>query len=396
MLIGKPVVVLSNNDGCIVARSNEAKKLGIPMGAPYFQWADFFERHKVLVLSSNFSLYGDMSLRVMSILAQSVYDLEIYSVDEAFLCLEGLKDPFSFCKNLKEKILKWTGIPVSIGIAETKTLAKVAAKIAKKDPSGVFEMVCDEKREKILKDLPAVDVWGIGRRMSLSLAKKGIRTAFEFKNQEDLWLKKHFSVVGLKVALELRGTPCYEIDEAPSAKKSILTSRTFGRAVLEKEELLQSVASFAASCAEKLREQNSVASLLQVFIMTTPHGLEDSFYGNQAHITFPEATNYTPALIEGAKKGVLQIFRPGFAYKRAGVLVSGLQNDIQQDFFALKSNSQREKEKKAMELLDCVNAKFGYTILQFAAEGKDPSYRRSQNRSPSYTTRWEEILTIRI
>lgn len=395
-LAGKPVVVLSNNDGCIIARSNEARALGIPMGAPHFQWFDFFERHKVLALSSNFSLYGDMSGRVMSVLAQSVCDLEIYSVDEAFLFLGNMADPIEFCKQLRQKILKWTGIPVSIGIAKTKTLAKVAAKKAKKGDTGVFGLFSDEERVDILKDLRAVDVWGIGRRMALSLEKKGIRTAFEYASQEDLWLSKHFSVMGLKVALELRGTVCYETDENPSPKKSILTSRTFGRPVFAKEELLQSVASFAASCGEKLREEGSKATLLQVFIMTASHSSDDAFYGNQAHITFPEATNYTPDLIEAAKKGALQIYRPGHAYKRAGVLVSGLTQETQQDLFAPKKTHQREKEKKTMALVDLANAKFGYSILQFAAEGKDPSYRKAQNRSPCYTTRWSDILTIKL
>lgn len=383
----KPLVVLSSNDGCIIARSTEAKSLGIPMGAPYFEWADFIKTHDVSICSSNFALYGDLSSRVMRICERWNPDLEIYSIDEAFLDLSGVRDPLHHCLELRQTILQWTGIPVSIGIAQTKTLAKVATRIAKKTKEGGFFPSADQM-EAILETLPTQEVWGIGHKLSNFLAKRGIHTAADLCNRSDLWIRKNLSVVGLRTVWELRGTPCFAVDQEPPAKLSIMTSRSFGRPILTKQELTEALASFATRAAEKLREEKSLASWIQVFIW----GKEE---GRQAHFTLPEPTAYTPTLITYAKEGVEALYRLGVAYKKGGILLGGLvpQGCYQADLFV--DLSLGPHQRKAMDLLDRANQKFGYRILRFAAEGTERSWQTKHNlRSPSFTTRWNEILTI--
>lgn len=394
-LLNKPVAVLSNNDGCIIARSSEAKKLGIPMGAPFFEWREVIERNKVIILSSNFALYGDMSGRVMATLASFQPDLEIYSIDEAFLPLKSDVDPLAFCAGVRKEVLRCTGIPVSIGIAPTKTLAKVAGDLAKKAPQGLFSLLDEKKREEVLRQLPVEEVWGIGSRMRTSLEQKGVFTAGEFKEKEDLWIKKHFAVTGLRTALELRGTPALVVEHTPAPKQSMMTSRTFSRAVFTKEELHEKVASFAARGGEKLREEGSHASALHLFIQSSAHD-EETFYSNQATFLFPEPTNYTPHLIEAALESLHKIYRKNVAYKRAGVLLSGLVSVVQRDLFAAPNEIRLKKQGRAQEMMDRANARFGYSILHFAAEGNREVRRENANRSPCYTTRWDEILTLKI
>lgn len=393
-LLNKAVVVLSNNDGCIVARSSEAKKLGIPMGAPLFEWKEVIERNKVMVLSSNFALYGDMSGRVMATLASFRPDLEVYSIDEAFLPLDE-HDPLAAAKAIRKRVWQCTGIPVSIGIASTKTLAKVAGDLAKKAPDGLFSLLDEKKREEVLRALPVEEVWGIGSRMRLSLERKGIHTAFEFKEKEDLWIKKHFAVTGLRTALELRGIPALEIDHTPASKQSMMTSRTFARAVFTLEELHEKIASFAARGGEKLREEGSFASALHVFIHSSAHD-EESFYSNQATFFLPEPSNFTPHLIEGALFCLHKIYRKNVAYKRAGVLLTGLVSNVQKNLFSPSDEARTKKEGRVQELIDQANTRFGYTILHFAAEGNREVRRENANRSPCYTTRWNELLKVKI
>lgn len=395
-LLKRPVVVLSNNDGCIIARSGEAKKLGIPMGAPFFEYAELIDRNKVIVLSSNFALYGDMSGRVMATIAAFNPSIEVYSIDEAFLDLRGVEDKIAYCSKLREKILQCTGIPVSIGIAPTKTLAKVAGDLAKKKPEGLFDFHDAKKREMVLAKLPVEDVWGIGSRLRLTLERFGITTAGEFKDQEDLWIKKHFAVTGLRTALELRGTACLDLEENPPAKQSMMTSRSFSRPLFTKEELDEKVASFAARGGEKLRDERSYASCLHVFVQSSSHDEIGAYYSNQATIIFPEPTNYTPTLIQAAVEGLKKIFRKNVAYKRAGVLLSGLVSHVQRDLFSPTSDHVFEKQALAMQLMDRANARFGYTILHIAAEGNREVRKENPNRSPCYTTRWEELLTVKI
>ncbi len=389
-LRGRPVVVLSSNDGCIIARSNEAKKLGIPMGAPHFQWADFLRAHDVHTCSSNFALYGDLSHRVMRTLEYFNPDLEIYSVDEAFLWVGDLADPVTHCRHIREKVLQWTGIPVSIGIASTKTLAKVANHKVKKTAAlkGVY-LPSKSELDTILDSLPVEEIWGIGRRLTEFLAKRGIFTAAQLRDQKDAWVRKNLSVVGLRTVWELRGISCLPLEEATSAKQSIMTSRTFGRPILSKQELSEAIATYAARGAEKLREEGRVAGWMQVFI----RGKE---YGNAAQITLPEPSQYTPTIIEYAKTGLESIYRAGHAYKKGGILLGGLEPEdaYQRDLFA--TSIDETKQRAAMALLDRANAQFGYSVLQFAAEGTlRPWQTKRQHRSSCFTTRWDELLTIK-
>src|ERR1700722_3550082 len=369
-LIGRPVVVLSNNDGCIVARSQESKALGIPMGAPYFQWADFLKVHGAVVCSSNFALYGDLSHRVMQTLSHFNPELEIYSIDEAFLHIKGV-DPLMHCRSIRQRVLQWTGIPISIGIAQTKTLAKVANRAAKKNPA--LHGLCfpsPKQLATILESLAVGEIWGIGHRLSTFLAKQGIYTAAQLRDQPDLWVKHHLTVVGLRTVWELRGMPCLNIEEITPVKQSIMTSRSFGRPVLTQEELVEAVCSYAARGGEKLREEDCLASWLQVFVMTSRRN-EGNYYGNQAHLTLPEPSDYTPTLLDYATRGLQTIFRSGYAYKKAGILLGGLvpTNRYQQDLFTKQDLPKEAKRKAAMALLDQANSKFGYQALKFASEG---------------------------
>ncbi|MCH9628194.1 MAG: Protein UmuC [Chlamydiales bacterium] len=387
-LNGRPLVILSSNDGCIIARSNEAKALGIPMGAPHFHWADFMRAHDVVTRSSNFALYGDFSHRVMRILARFNPDLEIYSVDEAFLFVGAVSDPLTHCRQLRENILQWTGIPVSIGISSTKTLAKVATRLAKKQ-GGLYHPTQAEL-DRCLHTLFVSDIWGIGRRLTHFLAKRGIHTAAQLRDQKDTWLRKNLSVVGLRTAWELRGISCLPLDEAPSPKQSIMTSRSFGRPIISKVELSEAIATYAVRGAEKLREEKRVASQLQVFVMSKE-------YSNQAHLVLPEPTQFTPTLLEYARRGLNSIFRPGYAYKKGGVLLSGLapEENYQRDLFV--DPVDETKQKAAMALLDRANNTFGYRILQFAAEGTQQSWKTKRGQSsPCFTTSWHDLFTISI
>lgn len=396
-----PVVVLSSNDGCIIARSQEAKALGIPMGAPYFEWADFMRIHDVKLCSSNFCLYGDFSERVMSTLSHFNPELEIYSIDEAFLNLEGIADPKSHCENLRKTVVQWTGIPISIGVGPTKTLAKVANQLAKKDPQlkGV-SIPSKAEFTTILASLPTQEVWGIGSRTSRFLATKGIHTAGQLIQKEDLWIKQHLTVVGLRTVWELRGISCFDVEETPSPKQSILTSRSFGSPIFAKSALLEAVASFATRAAEKLREEKQRANWLQVFIQTSRH--KEEYYSNSIIVNLSESTQYTPTLLNAAQKGLEAIYKEGPAYKRAGILLGGLvsEEEVQSDLFAPLSQEEASKQTALMKLMDEANEKFGYSILQFASAGskKTPSTWKPQKnlRSPAFTTNWKELLIVKI
>lgn len=394
-LMKKPVVILSTNDGCIISRSEEAKAFGIPMGAPFFEWKEFLEKRGVIYRSSNFPLYADMSNRVMQTLAELNPEIEIYSVDEAFLFFEDKEVSLASMEKLREIILKWIGIPVSIGIAPTKTLAKAAGKRAKKTKKGAFGLFTKEQIDNHLSTLATEDIWGIGRRISAFLAKRGIKSALDFANQDEAWIKKHLSVTSLKTALELRGIPCL-IHEEIASKQSIMTSRSFGTFIYKKEEIAEALSNFATRGAEKLREEGCRATFLDVFIMTS-YGIEN-FYGNQAHITFPEPTNYTPDFIHAAKKGLEAIFRPDLPYKRGGVLLGGLvpETAYQRDLFQMAKDD--DKKVRLMEVLDHSKAKFGYDIIQYASSGtqrEKPMWKSKRDiLSPCYTTRWSDLLTI--
>jgi DNA polymerase V len=389
-LVGKPVVVLSNNDGCVVSRSKEAKTLGIPMGAPAFQYAELFKAQGVHVLSSNFPLYGDMSRRVMQTLHHLSPDVEEYSVDEAFVIA-----PPQEAESIKKRIFRDTGIPVSIGSGKTKTLAKVANDLAKKLPSGILDLPDAETVDRYLEKIPPSDIWGVGRRLEKSLREEKIYTALELKNASDLWIQKRFSVVLLRTVMELRGVPCLTLEEVPEIRKSLTCSRSFGKKVTELSELEEAISHYISSAAEKLRREGLVASHLTVFINTSAFLKPPAYYANGVTSTLPEPTAYTPFLIQSAKKALLFIYRKGFLYKRAGVVFSGITlAHLHQLNFLSEDDG---KKKKAMKLLDEVNQAFESPKLFFAAEGIKKSWKaQRENTSPRYTTRWDELLTLDI
>ncbi len=397
-LNGKAIVVLSNNDGCVIARSAEAKALGIPMGEPAFKLKELIERNQVTVFSSNYVLYGDMSQRVMTTISEFVPEMEIYSIDEAFLYLNGFEN--NNLNDMGSKLIRTvkrnTGIPVSLGIAPTKTLAKVANKFAKKYKgyNGVCIIDTDEKREKALKLTKIGDVWGIGRQFTKKLEYYSINTAWDFTQRTKSWVRQNMGVVGERMWLELRGTPCI-ITESPKAKKTICTSRSFGEKLTTIEPIKEAVANFAAGCAEKLRVQKSNAAVIIVFIHTNPFATNQPQYYNQAVIELPVSTNDSSELIHYAVRGLESIFREGYQYKKAGVIVSEIspQRPLQADMFDTRD---RSKYNKVMEAMDKINASFGRQKVKIGTQGFDRKWKlKNEKLSPCYTTNLKDIFTVR-
>lgn len=392
----KPLAILSNNDGCVIARSNEAKQIGVRMGHPAFELRELVSHKNLILLSSNFILYGDMSRRVMETLATFAFDMEVYSIDEAFLHLES-DSLENLGRAIRARVLQWTGIPVSIGIAPTKTLAKLANEKAKKKPDhkGVFSLTNLEKREKILEETLLQDIWGIGKRMAFRLQKKMIHNGKAFKDQDDLWIRKQLGVTGLKSAMELRGTPCFSLDEKSSIKKSILCSRSFYQTIENPKVLYKEIAKFTVRAAEKLRYQKSLAKNICVFIATSPFNAE-KYYSNSCSFQLPLATDYTPELLKYVKKGLNHIFKKGCAYKRAGVLLTDFSSreNRQKDFFSSEKNF--DKKMKIMQTIDALNAQYDKEAVFFASEGLNRNFRSLKSKvSPRYTTNWKDIPTVR-
>lgn len=396
-LRGVPVVVLSNNDGCVIARSPEAKAIGVAMGEPAFKREGFFKHHGVRVLSSNYALYGDMSERVMVTLAASAPKAEIYSIDEAFLDLEGIPSPHQHCHALRLRVKRWTGIPICIGIGPTKTLAKIANNIAKKHPKfdGVFDITDHPNFEGILDWLPVGDIWGIGRQSVKKLERHGVKTALDFASRDDDWIRKQMSVTGLMTAMELRGVPCHELELEPSPRKAVLCSRSFGRPVSSKEEMLEAVSAYVARAAEKLRNEGSVAGLIRVFLLTNPHKMERQ-YKNAKDAALPVATDHTPTLIKSAQKLMSDIWKPGYNYKKAGVMLTGIESKSSRQLSLLNLPPNTDnRDETLMRCLDSVNGRFGRTTLQYAATGLGRPWKMRQLRkSPRYTTAWEELPKV--
>jgi DNA polymerase V len=398
LLNGRPVVVLSNNDGCVIARSSEAKALGIPMAEPAYKLKALIEANQVVVFSSNYVLYGDMSHRVMTTIAQFVPDMEIYSIDEAFLLFDGFEN--SNLKKYGEKIVRTTtrntGIPVSLGIAPTKTLAKLANKFAKKykDYKGVCVIDTDEKREKTLKLTAIGDVWGIGRQYAKKLEYYSIHTAWDFTQRSKSWVRHTMGVVGERTWLELKGTPCIEMDKT-TTKKSICTSRSFGERLTELSPISEAVSNFAANCAEKLRKQHSLASVIMVFIQTNPNATNLPQHCKQVLLQLPVPTNDTTELINFALRGLKAIFAEGFQFKKAGVIVSELvpERPLQGDIFDTRN---RDKFSRIMMVMDSLNASYGKQKVKIAAQGFDRKWRlKNEKLSPCYSTKLEDVLEIK-
>lgn len=393
-LEGKPVVVLSNNDGIVVARSNEAKALGIGMGVPEFQIRGLIRRHDVRVFSSNYTLYGDMSQRVMETLAQLAPDFEIYSIDEAFLSLSGFagRDLAEYGRAIRATVKRWTGIPVAIGLAETKTLAKVAARVAKrsKEDAGVFDLTSCRNRDALLAGTPVEDVWGVGPAFARLLTRHGIATALALREADEQWIGRCLGVVGRRLVLELRGVSCLPLEDCPQPKQGITVSRSFGRPVTTLAEMREAVADYSVRAAEKLRGERLAATVLTVFL-TTNTFKDEPQYSNAVTMTLPGATDGTPDLLRCALSGVARIFREGYRYKKAGVMLTALvpAGRVQHDLF---DHFDRERSSRLMRAVDRLNDQMGAGTLRYAAEGFSKRWRaRFERRSPAYTTSWREL-----
>lgn len=393
-LEGHPVVVLSNNDGCVVARSNEAKALGIGMGVPEFQIRPLLRRHRVHVLSSNYALYGDMSQRVMETLEQFCPDLEIYSIDEAFLGLSGFtsRNLTDYGQRIRSTVKQWTGIPVSVGMAETKTLAKIANRIAKRTPdtSGVFDLLACPDRDRLLGRVPVEEVWGIGANHARFLHQHGITTALQLRHANDQFIRKQMGVVGLRLVMELRGVSCLELEQCPSPKQSITCSRAFGKSVTTLDEMEEAVSSYVERAAEKLRTERLAVTTMTVFLKTNEFK-DVPQYSNALTVQLSVATDTTHELIRAAVQGIRTMYREGYQYKKAGVMLTGLVlgNQAQADLFDAQNRTQ---SKRLMSALDTINERWGAGTLHYASSGIQKAWKTQfHRRSPAYTTDWDAL-----
>lgn len=391
------IVVLSNNDGCVVARSNEAKALGIPMGAPWHLHKDAFRKNNVHVFSSNYTLYGDLSARVASVLRMFSPELEIYSIDEAFLSIAGFEGRLeAHARDLRSTVHSWTGIPVSVGIAPTKTLAKVANRIAKKDSSanGVMLLMDEASQCAALSKLELTDLWGVASRFEKRLQALGISTPLLLGDANVDVVRRHFGVVGERLVLELRGTPCAGLIQHAPANKQIICSRSFGKPVLTHDGLTEAISSFIERAAEKMRRQGLATPRLAVFAHTNPFKPTDPQYSAEKTLTLPVATTDTALLLRAAAFAVEKIWRPGYRYKKAGVMLFDLvpAGTSQQDLFG---RHDTPRQQRLMHALDDINARHGQGTLTFAASGVTKEWKlRSERKSPRYTTMWEELLSV--
>jgi DNA polymerase V len=398
-LNNKPVAILSNNDGCIVSRSQEIKDLKIPMGAPGFKYEALIKKNGGTLLSSNYALYADMSSRVMEVLAMFSPDIEIYSIDEAFLGFNGFKtrNLAEFGNKIKRTVFQWTGIPVSVGISKTKTLAKVANHFAKRYSAfkGSLCLLNDERIANALAKTPVSEVWGIGRQYDKFLRQNKIETALQLRDADDKFIDHYLTSTGLKTVLELRGYSCIDLDDAPISKKSIVTSRSFGKQVSELSELQEAVSEYVTRAAEKLRKQNCVAGLLIVFLSTNRFK-EGPQYNNSLSTTLFPPTAYTPDLIEKALNLLEELFLPGFEFKKAGVKLTDIipEKDVPLSF--MEVNYLDDKRKKLMETVDKLNRIYGQDTLFYASNGikKDWKMRRAK-LSPHYTTNWNDLPKVK-
>lgn len=399
-LEGKPVIVLSNNDGCAVARSNEAKALGIGMGAPYFKIKEIIERNNVAVFSGNHSLYGDMSRRIRMTLAEFAPHVEVYSIDEAFLDLRGMEseDFDALAKRISARCKKNTGIPVSVGIAPTRTLAKIASKLCKQYPKlrGGCYMHRAEDIEKVLRKFPINNVWGVGRKMFAKLQDRGINTAYDFTQMPQYIVQKMFGVTGLRTWRELRGESCIEIAATTDTRQSISNTRSFSQEITQREVLAEQVANFAAMTAEKLRKQRSVCGELHIFAVTNRFRDDQPQSYASTIVHFSEPTNSSRQIITAAVTAAREIFVAGYSYKKAGVTALKIQpqEGIAYDLFG--NNRDREKELNLTKALDDITVKAGYNSIRFGIQGSGRIRMANEHRSPCYTTQWGEIPTAKI
>jgi len=397
-LEGRPVVVLSNNDGCIIARSEEAKELGIRMGTPLFKAQQVIRAHGIHVFSSNYDLYGDMSGRVMRTLGEFTPEVEVYSIDEAFLNLTGHAggDLTDLGRTIRSIVRQWTGIPVSIGIAPTKALAKVANHFVKKTrwAEGVFDITSRTDLDDLLLHVPIEDVWGIGWRLSKMLKGRGLRSALDFRNMPAGWVRKTMGVTGLRLHQELHGIPCFTLESAPAPRRAVTVSRSFSRPIETLAELGEAIATFTSAAARKLRHRNLAARGIVVYIDTSRYGGERYFRSHFQEL--PVGTDDTPELLDMALRELRTIFLEGYRYKRAGVVMTDLipVTQVQTELF---DGRDRERSRVLMGIMDEANRRMGAETIRYAATGGERSWKgRSARRSPRYTTRWDEIPVISI
>lgn len=390
----RPVGVLSNNDGCIIARSDELKEAGIKMGAPYFQYRDQLEKMGAVVVSSNYTLYGDMSARVMDVLSNYTPEFEIYSIDEAWLDLTGFNpaELDAYGREIVAMTKKCTGIPVSMGIGSTKTLAKIANRICKKRkvPGAVFNLGSAGSIDSVLQTLDVEDIWGIGRRWAEKLRQHGIVTALDLKRSDPTQMRKRYSVVMQRLILELNGTPCLGMD-ALEPKKEIIASRSFGERVTDKNSLIEAVSLHATRAAEKLRMQNSATGCMAVSIRTGKHNPNDQYFGKSVTISFPTATSDTRVLIGAARKGIERIYQNGPRYAKAGIILMDIvqQSEVQNNLFSDADSSQ---SSQLMNTIDQLNRLYGKHTMRFAAEGMNKKWAMKRDRmTQAFTTNWKEL-----
>lgn len=391
----KPVVVLSNNDGCAIARSEEAKALGIKMAQPAFLAADLMEKHDVQMFSSNYTLYGDMSARVMQVIKEFVPKTEVYSIDEIFADLTGLKfkDLQQLGREIREAVGRCTGIPVSVGIAATKTLAKMANRFTKKtNPNlGVYCADHPDRLDAMLSETGVGDIWGVGGQYAALLKTNGFHTAKDLVHAPEEWVRKNMSVVGQRTLNELKGIRCIEWEETAAARKNICTSRSFGKLITRKKDVQQAVAKFTAACAEKLRREKTCAKKINVFIQTNPHRPLDKQYFESIVLELEVASNGTNVLLKHSMKALDMIFRNGFLYQKAGVVVLDLipEKEVQLGLF---ENAERERDEKLMKTIDAVNKSLGKDLVRFSVQDYENNYKlKQQYLSRCYTTRFEEL-----
>lgn len=397
-LRNKPVAVLSNNDGCVIARSDEAKALGLPMGAPAFKYEAFFKQHNITVCSSNYPLYGDMSARVMSILKQFTPDVEVYSIDEAFLAFEGFEnyDLTLYGTHIRNRVLQWTGIPTCVGFGPTKALSKIANKIARKFPKetgGVYVIDTEEKRIKGLKWTKIGDVWGIGSRLEKRLLAKGCYTAFDFTQLPDDWVRKTLSITLWRLKKDLEGISKIELDDTTKSKKMIATTRSFEGTYTELSDLKERITTFAISCAEKMRAQHSLCHVVTVFIKSDRHKTSHVQYRASKTVVFSYPTHSSLSINKAALAALDAIYKPDIHYKKAGVIVSGLVPEFnhQLDIF----EHENPKHTALMKTIDSLNRRFHSDKIKLGGQDLTRTWKmRQEHLSPKYTTNIDDIIVV--
>ena len=399
-LQGKPVIVLSNNDGCAVARSNEAKALGIKMGAPFFKIKHIVEKNNVAVFSGNMALYGDMSQRVRWVLEEFAPAVEVYSIDEAFLDLRGMDnvDFDAYAKKISSECWRQTSIPVSVGIAPTKTLAKIASKLCKQSPQlrGGCDMHRPQDIDKVLRKFPIEDVWGVGRKSCAKLLSMGVKTAWDYTQLPENAVRKLLALPGVRTWRELRGEPCIEFEDGFEAKQSICVSRSFAHEITDVEELAEQIANFASSMAEKLRQQRSVACEMAVFAYTNRFkDNEPQTYGNSL-VHFEQPTNDQRTIVSSAVAAAHELYKRGYGYKKAGVVATHIMQESDVVHSLFEDSEAAEREHRITSALDAINGTFGRGTVKLAAQGSGRIKSSSEKQSPHYTTLWDDLPKVSV